>query len=82
MKRYTFGAERFNLDPWGIRTAAGPASIVEAEGYRIDRGFVTFYRDGADFLSLPHSRVALVAELDAENGLPLTYQEAGKPTSG
>ena len=75
MARYTFGAEQQNLDPWGIRKALGPITVVEADSYRIDPGFVTFVRGDKAFLSIPHSKVSVVAELTDDNDLPFTTQK-------
>lgn len=75
MPRYTFGADSKALDPWGIRRQVGPKSIVEADTYRIDSGYVTFIRNDKPFLSVPFSKAPVVAELDETDDLPITFVE-------
>jgi len=67
MKRFTFGALTQNEDPWGIRKRVGPLTVVEADRYRIEEGFVTFSRGEEDVLSVPISRVSIVSELNDNN---------------
>lgn len=75
MPRYTFGASSQALDPWGIRRRVGAKSVVEADGYRIDSGYVTFLRGDKPFLSVPFEKAPVVAELDDNNDLPITFVE-------
>ncbi|QZT56726.1 hypothetical protein [Mycolicibacterium austroafricanum] len=60
-----------NADPWGLRKIQGPQIVIEADDYRIGEGFVTFLRGDKAFLSMPVSKVGLVAELTEDNELPL-----------
>ncbi|WP_374158773.1 hypothetical protein ACEWX3_04635 [Mycobacterium sp. G7A2] len=71
MKRYTIGAMSTNADPWGFRKVQGPQIVIEADAYNIGEGFVTFFRGGEAFLSMPVSKVGLVAELTEDNEIPL-----------
>ncbi|WP_155726839.1 hypothetical protein [Mycobacterium avium] len=75
MPRYTFGADAKAADPWGIRRQVGPKSIVEADTYRIDSGYVTFLRGDKPFLSVPFSKAPIVAELSEKNEVPITFEE-------
>ena len=65
MRRFTFGALD-NRFPQETKT------LVEADDYEIGDGFVSFIRDGKKFLSLPFSKVGVVAELTDDNDLPFT----------
>ncbi len=67
MKRFTFGAQSVSLDPWNIRKATSPLSVVEADSYTIGEGFVTFLRQGGPFLSIPVSKVGMVGELGEDD---------------
>lgn len=62
MPRYTYGA---------IDKKA--KTVVEADTYRIDSGYVTFLRDDKPFLSVPFSKAPIVAELDADGELPVSF---------
>lgn len=75
MKRFTFGADKIDQDPWGIRFKVGAKYVVEADRYRIEPGFVTFYRGDDAILSIPASRVPVVGELTDDDDLPFKVVE-------
>ena len=64
-KRFTFGS----LDK---RDYTNTKTQVIADDYELKEGFVTFTLDGEKILSLPYSKVGLVAALDEDNNLPIT----------
>lgn len=75
MPRYTYGAMSEPLDPFGFRRRVGAKTVVEADSYRIDSGYVTFLRGDKPFLSVPFSKVPVVAELSEKNEVPITFEE-------
>ncbi|UXA05705.1 hypothetical protein KXD96_22795 [Mycobacterium sp. SMC-2] len=75
MPRYTYGALSEPVDPFGFRRRVGAKTVVLADSYRIDSGYVTFIRDDKPFLSVPFSKAPVVAELDDNNDIPITFVE-------
>lgn len=72
MKTFSIGQMSAKSDPWDIGPRIkGPHIVIDADSYFIAEGFVTFVRNGENFVSVPVSRVGTVGEVLADHTNPL-----------
>lgn len=75
MARFTWGA----FDDGRSRVGLGPMTVVEADRYVIEGGFVTFIRGEENIVSVPDRKVAVVSKLDDDNNGMFHLEESPKP---
>lgn len=74
MARFSWGA----FEDGRARAGLGPITVVEADRYVIEGGFVTFVRGEENIVSVPERKVAVVSKLDDDNNVMFHLEEPPK----